>query len=248
MNDIVAAVQRLQWLASTGGIIDGSQFIYGAFGGEVAWQAWNRGYSTRAHRVGRRIALPPVQSGDTIIAASQSGHVSALSARSGALMWSRTLLDSLGSTPVCSDDYVYLSGLDQHLRCLSLRDNGRPLWTALLKAPLTTSATLIDDVVYQQVHGTGLTAWQATPANAPDGVPKWTAAAVTGDVLATYGDLLLTWDPQLGTLATISPLTGSIDVQLNLAPGTRVQTSAIENGRVFIISPKGRIESRIPAR
>lgn len=247
LNGAVSPFQRLQWLGRTGGELDGTEFIYGGLGGEVVWQSWQRGFSTRAHRVGRRISMAPVMTGNTIIAASMAGHVSALDAGTGALLWSKKLLDSLGASPVCSDDYVYVSGLDQHLRCLAIGNNGRTLWTALLKAPLHASATLIGDVVYQQVPGTGLTAWEATPANAPDGVHRWTAADVTGSVLSTYGNKLLTWQLQNGALATISPTTGSIDVKLDLPLGTRVQTTAIDRGRIFVITPNGRIESLIPA-
>ena len=147
LGGAVSPFQRLQWLGRTGGVLDGSEFIYGGLGGEVVWQSWQRGFSTQAHRVGRRISMAPVKTGNTIIAASMAGHVSALDAGTGALLWSTKLLDSLGAPPVCSDDYVYVSGLDQHLRCLTISNNGRPLWTALLKAPLETSLYAIGRVL-----------------------------------------------------------------------------------------------------
>ena len=247
LKGAVSSVQRLQWLARTGGVIYLDQIIYGGLGGEIAWQSWNRGISTRAHRVGRRIAVAPVLTGTTVIAASRSGHVSALDAETGALLWTRPLLDTLEAAPVCSNDYVYVSGMDQHLRCLGLADNGRALWTALMKAPLRSSATLIGDIIYQQVPGTGLTAWAATPPNALDGVQHWTATDITGDVLIRYDNKLLTWQANDGSLAVISPSSGSIEVKLDLPSGTRVQTSSIDRGRVFVIGENGRIESLIPA-
>ena len=250
LDGAVPPVQRLEWLARTGGVLAGSDLIYGGLGGEVVWHSWGRGFSSKAHRVGRRIGIAPAKdgpSGQTIVAASLSGQLIALQATSGSLMWSRTLLDGIGGDPVFDDKYVYVSGLDQHLRCLDVI-TGRPLWTALMMAPLRSGATIKGDHVYQQVPGVGLTAWEVQPKDSPDGVQLWTAPNVEGNVIATQTDRLLTWHEATGTLATISPTTGTIDTRIELPSGTRVQQAGQGDGRIFVIGDDGKLESLVPAR
>jgi hypothetical protein len=249
LNGAVPPVQRLEWLARTGGVLFGPDLIYGGLGGEVVWHSWGRGFSSRAHRVGRRIGIAPVVDGQAIVASSLSGQLVALNATSGTLLWSRTLLDGLGGEPVFNDNAIYVSGLDQHLRCLDVT-TGRPLWTALTQAPLRSGAKLIGDTVYQQVPGVGLTAWKAQPKNAPDGVLRWTAPDVHGDVIAYKRGKLLTWHGDSGVLATVSPMTGAIDTRVELPRGTRVQASAqaSSDDRIFVLGESGQLESLVPVR
>jgi len=247
LDGVVPPVQRLEWLARTGGKLIGEDLIYGGLGGEVVWQSWSRGFSSRAHRVGRRLNVPPVIFDDTLIASALGGQVVALQTATGGLIWSRTLLDGLGAAPTRQDDRVYLAGLDQHLRCVSL-ETGRAIWTVLLTAPLKTSPVVLGDSVYQLIPDEGLSAWETTPKDSPEGRQRWISNDVHGSVISTLGDRLLTWNPRAGVLATASPMTGALDVSLQLEPGTRVQASDMDNGRLFVISATGRVESLLPAR
>ena len=247
LNGAVPPVQRLEWLARTGGVRVGSDLIYGGLGGEVVWQSWLRGFSSKAHRVGRRMGIAPTTDGEVIIASSLKGTVAALGAGSADLRWSRPLLDRLGGTPAIANDLVYIAGLDQHLRCVSL-DRGKPVWTALLTAKLTSAPVVLGDTVYQLNPAEGLTAWEANPADAPDGIRRWTSSTINGNVISSLHDRLLTFDARTGTLATASPTTGAADTTLELGDTTRVQASATRNGRLFVISDAGGIESLVPAR
>ena len=247
LKGVVKPMQRLQWLARTGGSLAGREFIYGSLGGEVVWHSWWTGLSKRAHRIGRRVAVSPIVAGDLVIAGANDGVVSALNVETGALVWTRTLLGELAAEPVATDTHVWTSTQDQYIRCLSLKNEGRPVWEALMESPLVSAPTLVGSSVYQQVPGVGLTAWEAAPENKPSGVQIWTSPGVDGDVLTTTGDSLLTWQWRTGALSTVSPTTGTLDAALNLPLGTHVKASSTDDGRVFVIGADGRIESLVPA-
>jgi len=102
--------------------------------------------------------------------------------------------------------------------------------------------------VYQLIPDEGLGAWETAPQDSPEGRQRWLSKDVHGSVISSLDDRLLTWDPSAAVLATASPMTGALDVAIQLEPGTRVQASDMDNGRLFVISAAGRVESLLPAR
>lgn len=237
-----SAVQPLEWLATDGGFIHGSTYIYGGLGGEVVWQGFRYGFAARAHRIGRRIDTTLVQCGDTVVAAARSGEVAGLDLNTGRLSWKVTLLDRVAGTPAATDDLVVIAGRDQHVRALNPL-NGRPLWTALLEHPLHAGPTLMGDFVYQQVPEQGLYCWEARPSNSPDGVQAWSASDVTGSVISRSGSLLLSWDQDRRMLQAVSDATGSIESSKHVPNATLVSA----NDKVLIVvGADGRVECLVP--
>ncbi len=232
-----SSVQPLEWLAQTPGIVYGEAYIYGGLGGEVVWQGWRLGFSTHAHRLGRRFKSPPIVAEGTVLASSQDGTLAAFHAGDSSLKWKTKLLDSMAGVPATGGDTAFIAGGDQHLRAMALTD-GKVKWARLFDAPLQRGPKLIGDTVYQQVPGAGLVAMQAAPANAPEGVIDWTASGVHGDVLGLYGDLLLVWDEHAGTLRTMSPSTGTTDTQAALSSIAFLRTA----GDHLIVLGKNELE------
>ena len=233
-----SSVQPLDWLAATPGIMFRDTYIYGGLAGEIAWQAWDLGFSSRAHRIGRRIVEPPVLAGGIVVASSRDGALAALDASNGMLLWSKKLLDQISGEPATSNRLVIVASHDQHLRAMNATD-GRVRWSRLFEQPLQAGPTLIGDAVYQQVPKTGLVKLEALPPSAPEGVITWTAENVSGDVIAIAGELLLTFDPIKNELQTVSARTGSVDATGRI---NNLSLMNAENDSLLLLGGSGELE------
>ncbi len=233
-----SSVQPLDWLVAIPGVPYEDKYIYGGLSGEVVWQAWQIGVFAQAHRIGRRIAAPPVIAGDLVIASSRSGNLAALDANTGSLRWHIELLDGASGKPATSSQLVAVASTDQHLRMLNASD-GRVRWSRMFDSPLKDGPTMMGGDVYQQVPGTGLIKMQAMPANAPEGIDVWTAKGVSGSVIGTTDDLLIAWDEASRTLQTVSARTGSVDAT---KPLNRVSHFATNGTLIVLIGGNSELE------
>lgn len=238
-----SSVQPLEWLAATAGTLRGDAYIYGGLAGELVWQGWGMGFSTRAHRIGRRIESQPIVTGTTVIAASRSGTLAALDVNTGALLWKKKLFDGVSGVPSATPSMVAVASRDQHLRMFNVRD-GSLKWSKLYEVPLVSGPTILDGAVYQHVPSLGLVKMQAAPLNSPGGVEEWTAAAVQGDVIGTVGNLLLAWAPSVKQLQTVSINTGSVDASVS-APS--IERLISKDGIVLLLGGDGELECLLPA-
>ena len=238
-----SSVQPLEWIAATAGTLRGDAYIYGGLAGELVWQGWGMGFSTRAHRIGRRIESQPIVAGNAVIAASRSGTLAALDINTGALLWKKKLFDGVSGVPSATPSMVAVASRDQHLRMFNVQD-GSLKWSKLYKVPLMSGPTILDGAVYQHVPGVGLVKMQAAPQNSPGGVEEWAAAAVHGDVIGTVGNLLLAWAPSVKQLQTVSINTGSVDASVS-APSIKRLIS--KDGIVLLLGGDGELECLLPA-
>jgi hypothetical protein len=238
-----SSMQPLEWLAATPGVVYNGSYIYGGLAGEVVWQGWKMGFSLRAHRIGRRVASQPVVTGQVVLVSSQSGELVALDAETGALLWQRRLLDTISGVPATSSTTTLVASRDQHLRAFDTA-NGKLKWGRLFDRPLLSGPVLDGSAVYQQVPGTGLVRFETAPRNAPSGIEVWTAADVQGDVIATIGDLLLTWTPGTKRLQTVSSSTGSVDATVDT---NRVSLMETRNNTLLLLGGEGELECLQPS-
>ena len=238
-----SSVQPLEWLAATPGTLHGEAYIYGGLAGEVVWQGWGMGFSTRAHRIGRSVDSQPIVAGPAVIAASRSGNLAALNVNTGSLLWEKTLFDGISGVPSATRAMVVVASRDQHLRMFNIND-GSLKWSKLFKVPLTSGPMLLNSAVYQQVSGLGLVKMMAAPQNSPGGVEEWTAADVHGDVIGTSGDLLLAWAPSTKQLQTVSANTGSVDASVS---ARSIEQLVSKDGIVLLLGGDGELECLRPA-
>jgi hypothetical protein len=238
-----SSMQPLQWLAATPGVLHGGSYIYGGLAGELVWQGWDMGFSTRAHRIGRRVAAPPTLAGQVVLAASRAGSLVAIDANTGTLLWQRMLLDSISGVPATSNTMALVASRDQHLRAFDV-GTGKLKWAKLFDQPLTSGPVLQGHAVYQQVPGTGLVRFEAAPRNAPHGIEVWTAPDVHGDVIGTTGDLLLVWTPDTKQLQSVSASTGSVDA---LVDTNNVSLMESRDNALLLVGGDGELECLRPA-
>jgi len=238
-------VQSLQWIANTSPLVYGDYFIYGSRTGDLSWQAYKIGHPYRAYAIGDSIQVMPQLSGNIVITVATSGEIVALNADRISTMWRHELLDQIVAPPTIGASVVFVSSKDQYLRCFDLA-SGRMMWRALTESPLTTSPTLIGTSIYQQIPGSGLACYDAVPRDRFDGLRRWLSAEITGTVLTTRGDNLLTWDPDRRDLVVVSGKTGIIEERMHLPEVRILVTDNLKDGRLYTLDSRGRLDCLLP--
>lgn len=213
--------QPLEWLAATPGVVNGPFLIYGGLGGELSWQGYTHGFTEAAHRIGRRIETTPVLVGNLVIAASHSGDVYGLDANTRRARWMTPLLGKPVGPVALLDKLLYVASDDQHLRAINT-NTGIVEWARLLEAPLNHGPFAVGDKIYQQVPQRGLVCMEARPQHAPEGKEAWTATDVTGNVIASDGGMLITWDPAQRRMQSVSAATGAVEFTAHIPEATGV--------------------------
>lgn len=238
-------VQTLQWMANTAPVLYQDNFIYGSKGGDLVWQAFNIGYAYKAFNIGGTVEIKPLLVDDLLIGIARSGEVAAMDARQVKLRWKHKLLDQINAAPASDGKTLYVSCMDQYLRAFDLA-TGRLLWRALTEAPLDNSPVFIKDSVYQQVTGSGLMCCEAMPVNRYDGRRIWVAPDVNGDVLTQRGGKLLVWDGSDRILHVLSASTGVVETAMELENVQTITTDRQDNGRLYLLDDRGRLDCLIP--
>ena len=241
-------IQRLQWLANTAGVVHGNHIIYGSIAGELVWHTFDIGFAFKAYKIGQNISLAPELINNTIIGIAASGEIVAINAETVSMQWHQKLLDTVVAKPgldTQNASAIYVACVDQYLRAFSLT-NGSVLWRALTESPLTSSPTPLGSNVYQQVPGHGLACYESLPVNRFDGLRKWITAEVTGSVLTTRGNNLITWDPETRQMCLVSASTGTVEETLVLDTVTMIITDKIREGRLYTFDERGRLDCLIP--
>ena len=240
------ATQKLEWVASTPGVLDGEHLLYGARSGQLVWQAWRIGFPWRAYQVDHGLRQAPIISGDIALVTGSSGIVMAFNVRNASQLWRKKLLDNVTTDPVASNDTAYIAGLDQHLRAFDLF-TGNTRWRVLTNTPLVDSPVLIGDRIYQQIPGQGLAAFAARPADDFNGHQYWINKNINGNVLTKHGSSLVVWDSANHVLGTISASQGTSDTLLHVPDVIRVIADDLENGTIFALGYDGRLTCLTPS-
>ena len=63
----------------------------------------------------------------------------------------------------------------------------------------------------QQVPDRGVVCLEARPKHAPEGMERWTAPTVTGNVIADKDGMLITWDADKRVMQSVSASTGVVE-------------------------------------
>ena len=205
-----SSLQQLQWLADTTGVVDGPYLIYGGLSGEIVWQGYTHGFTEGAHRIGRRVATPPVISDTLVIAGSASGTIFGLDVKRRSKRWTVSLLAAPTAPLTVHGQLLFVASKDQHLRAINT-DTGVVEWARLLESPLQHGPYAAADSVYQQVPDRGLVCLEARPKHAPEGMERWTAPTVTGNVIADKDGMLITWDADKRVMQSVSASTGVVE-------------------------------------
>ncbi|MAT80752.1 MAG: hypothetical protein CMJ29_03790 [Phycisphaerae bacterium] len=238
-------IQKLQWLANTAAVVLGDNLIYGARAGELVWHTYEIGFAFKAYKIGEHVNMKPLVTGDTVIGVASTGEIVAIDGRKLTKIWRQRVLDRVMAEPGVNDNALYVASMDQYLRAFSLV-NGNILWRALTESPLRDSPTPLGSNVYQQIPGYGLACYEALPVNRFDGLRKWITPEITGSVVTTRGNNLITWDEEARQLGIISASTGTVEMIMNLDSVEMLITDKMEEGRIYTLDDRGRLDCLIP--
>ena len=238
-------VQSLQWIANTGPALYENYLIYGSRAGELVWQAYEIGHSYRAYKIGQAIKLKPQLQGDIIVAVANSGEIVAINTETVSKVWGHQLLDQIVAEPGVGPTAAYVASQDQYLRAFDLF-TGRVLWKSMTESSLIDSPTVDGRQVYQQVPGVGLTCYESMPRNRFDGRRLWVCPQITGNVITTRGDRLITWDADTSELGLVSKKTGTLEKTMSLKDVRLLIADNLNEGRLYTLDNRGRLDCLIP--
>jgi outer membrane protein assembly factor BamB len=233
--------QKLDKIANTKPVMVDQFFVYGSRNGHLVWHSYRLSSSWRGYQIAQTMNLAPIESDGYLVAIGADGLLMVLRADSATQVWSRRLLAPVVAPPVAGNGAVYVSGLDQHVRAFELRDRRSPLWAYLCESALTTSPTLIDDRLYQQIPTEGLVCFDALPLDSPGGVVLWRAPDVAGTVLTRRRGTLLTWDDETKTLGIVDERLGALIAERQLPQVDRIMATSVDAGDIFATGHDGRI-------
>ncbi|MDP7009458.1 MAG: PQQ-binding-like beta-propeller repeat protein [Phycisphaerales bacterium] len=238
-------VQKLRWSANTPAILSGSTLLYGSRNGNLVWHDCSIGFSSRTYSIADSMQIAPTISGDIVVATGGKGSVAAIDLKNSRSLWLMELLDAIVVSPTINHGTVYIAGTDQYLRAVDLY-TGRPRWKYLTTAELVDAPVVIDDALYQQIPGAGLTSFSAF---APDitGEKRWTSPKVTGNVITTTkDDRLLCWDAKARVLQVVDPKHGSVTYTMALPLVQTLLVDSLIGGNLYLVTDDDAIIKLIP--
>jgi len=244
-NGKFAKAHKLTRYPDTSGVIYDNYLIFGAKGGQVAWQQFHIGYFWFANELGGVIHQPPILIGSNIVAASSSGQVAMLSATSTRQVWRKTLGGSVTGILGLGADAIYAAAADQSLSALEV-GNGKLRWRYQSASPLTGDVFCDGESVFVQVVGEGLIALEAKPlANdatfSRDGIVRWKSAA-TGNPICAIGSTILLWNSAAKKLTSVDASTGSVVASLTLAKVNHLIVTGPINPDLYLLGADGLVQ------
>ncbi len=185
-NSAILQRDKFDRVVSTAPVVFGSIAIYGAANGEI--MAHGVGLSARAwgFSTGGAIEVNPVKLESTVCVVSRDQNAYFMTPE-GRLVGRGSMYGRMVTNPVALGDRVFLASTDQSLWCFD--QFGGFVWRQRTPVPLTVQPTAWEGVVYCEIPGSGLSAFDAA-----SGTLKWTAKDVKGTVVAERSGNLLAWD------------------------------------------------------
>lgn len=236
---------KLTRYPDTSGVIYDNYLIFGAKGGQVAWQQFHIGYFWFANELGGIIRQPPILVGSNVVAASTSGQVAMLSATSTRQVWRRTLGGSVTGILGVGADAIYAAAADHSISALE-QSNGKLRWRYQSASPLTGDVFCDGESVFVQVVGEGLIALEAKPlANdatfSRDGIVRWKSTA-TGNPICAIGSTILLWNSTAKKLTSVDASTGSVMASVTLTKVNHLIVTGPINPNLYLLGTDGLVQ------
>lgn len=241
-------LQPFTKIANTEPVVFGDYMIYGSRNGQLVWHAYNVAFQWRSYQVSNSIQVPPVASGDFVVAIGTDGKeatVMVLNTESTNQYWNRNLLSTVVAPPAVSDEAVFVASLDQHLRAFEI-SSGRYLWKVLTESPLTDPPVLMGDHLYQQIPSRGLACFNAYPIDKPGGEEIWTSSGTKGTVILKHGDSLFAWDKASASLNVVEAARGGRVKTVSMPQVKHMIAAGDDRQEIVAASNNGRVVRLVP--
>ena len=230
--------------ARTAAVVASPYLVYGGRGGTIVWHEYRVGHSWRVNGTDGPILVKPLLLGDDIVAASATGSVIVMDARTARTIWTKQLLAGIVARPTGGSGMIFIASKDQYLWALAQAD-GHTVWKYFNDAPLVTPPTLIGDRLYQRIPSLGLCCFDAFVTDKPDGKILWSNKDVAGEVIGRSKQNLLVWDPASHTLTALDD-NGAKVRAISLPQVEQIVMTAPEGGDIYAAGHDGRLERLVP--
>lgn len=217
-------------VVNTAAVYDGNLAIFGTASGQI--YAHNRvtGLMSWGFGLTSTIEANPVRIGEQAVGVvSQRGEVTILTPQ-GQLLGRARIFGGVDTNPIADHDRMYIAGLDQSLWAFA--STGQLAWRFRTPAALTVQPTINDNIVYCDIPGSGLTAFDAGT-----GSVLWLAKDTSGTIIGQRNDRLVAWDGK--TITTLDPRDGSVVDRFEVPGIQRVLTEEFKDGVLYLVSTRG---------
>lgn len=217
-------------VVNTSAVYDGNVAVFGTAAAQV--YAHNRvtGLSTWGFGLSATVEANPVRVGEMAIGVvSQGGEVTFLTPQ-GHLLGRARIFGGVDTNPIADEQRMYVAGLDQSLWAFA--PTGQLAWRFRTPAALTVQPSVHDNVVYCDIPGSGLTAFDAGT-----GSVLWLAKDTSGTVLAKRNGRLVAWNGR--AITTLDPRDGSVVERFDVPGIQRVEAQDFTDGVLYLVSTRG---------
>lgn len=235
-------------VAATKPTIFGPYALYTTTDGRIVYHHLGTGLMRQAYRYEDTIENRPVWLGSALAFVSRTGQIYLHDPATNTRYWSNRVLDKVVATPAASADALFIAGTDQSLWAFRASD-GKRMWRYRTQQPLIDDPKLIEGTLYQAIPGKGLVA--LNPTNMDE---KWICTEVAGGtvVARTRNGELIVWDRDEtewyagSTFYRIDERTGDLLGQFYNKWIDVVAADSINNGNIYLMSPRGRVVKLVP--
>lgn len=215
-------------------VVDGDVVMFGTSTGQV--YAHRRSTQLGAWGFGMEgtVEADPVRLGQGAAFVNQSGEVAVLNA-SGNLLGRGRIFGGVSTNPVSDGERVYIAGMDQSLWAFT--ESGALAWRYRTPVALTVQPTVHEGVVYCEIPGSGLTAFDAA-----GGTVAWVAKGVTGRVVGVRSGRLVVWSGEGrggGELLLLDRRDGSVVERLTVPEAREILVGEFVDGPVYVVTERG---------
>ncbi len=177
-------------------------------------------------------AAPQFLSGDSLLFASQSGHVFSCTMSDKVLNWSYRIGQAVVASPAVDETGVYVASLDRSLYKIDA-DNGQLLWRHRMPSPLRDAPVVVDKMVYQYCQGYGIAA-----INRDSGKEAWQYP--NGLAFAAQDQRMVYLFANGPSLMCINHETGQANGRVSLTDAHHATVNA-QSDAVFLIGNHGQV-------
>ncbi|MEM6333349.1 MAG: PQQ-binding-like beta-propeller repeat protein [Planctomycetota bacterium] len=226
----VLGAQTLDHSVRADAVLQDDLIVAGAINGRVFGYSPQRGFAEWEYRLVDAIEAPIVADPPNVFATDSTGVYAMIDARDGGLRWRGRTFEGIEAAPAIDRLAVYVPSTDRSLYALD-RTSGEDRWVYRSAHPLRLSPIVLGLTVYQPIREAGLVALSVR-----DGSELWTHDELLTPIVADDTTTLAFGSHGLVRLGVED---GAVYAE---AKTPRLhQAMALDDGKVLMITPKGRL-------
>lgn len=235
-NGTIMSRERYSRVVNTQPVLAGNLLISGTSTGEVVAHYLGRNVKAWGFVTTGAFEANAVAIGDIVAAVSQVGDVLFLTT-GGSLAGRGRIYDGLDTNPVTDNGLLFIAGRDRSV--WGFDPSGYNIWRHRTSSPLRTQPTAHNGVLYVDIPGNGLTAFEEGT-----GKVMWKAPNVNGTVIASRNGKLLVRSGE--TITLVDPSRGDILERISTPGIAKIVFDQFDDGRMYLVNEHSNVAKMIP--